>query len=106
MNSFLAALWFRWFGRDDIVSITTAGGSRVGRVKAWGRRGRRYYVGDAVPHMNNHSTYCLKTTEGWFANCAKGRLVSWSVKPISSYVVSTTGKTGIRVFATPRRKKS
>lgn len=93
----LKILWsrirVRYLGRDDIVAIDMgAAGYRIGRVRAWGRHGRRYYRGDPAPHMNNLSTYSVETVEGWFVTVAKGKVASWSVKPICSPVVKVNGK--------------
>lgn len=88
----LVDLWFRYFGRDDLVRIDVPGGYRVGKVRAWGCRGRTYMRGDAVPHMKGHSTYSVETVQGWWVCVAKGKVASWSVKPICSPIVRRDGK--------------
>lgn len=82
------------FGRPDLVDITNVigGERRVGAVKAWGCRGRRYRVGDTVPHLGHRGTYDVLTVEGWFVNVAQGVIASWSVKPISGTTADVYGR--------------
>ena len=87
------AWWIRWIGLDDVVEISRPGhDTRIAHIRAWGRRGQTYRVGDPVPHIGGRSTYDVQTVEGaWWVNCAKGRVASWSVRPIAMTVVRVDG---------------
>jgi len=81
--------------RSDTVDVTNeigASGRRVGKVKAWGRAGKRYTNGDAVPHLKGRSTYSVQTTEGWFVNVSAGKIMSWSRRAIHTTVADTSGR--------------
>lgn len=94
-----------FLGRADVVDVTNAigtSGRRVGHVKAWGCTGKRYTTGDRVPHLRNRSTYSIPTVEGWWVNCAHGRIASWSGKPVMDTSADLYGRVHIAV-ARPRR---
>ena len=82
------------FGRPDLVDITNVigGERRVGHVKAWGCRGRRYRVGDDAPHLAGRSTYSVATVEGWHVSVVQGKVDSWSKKPIHATVADVYGR--------------
>lgn len=83
----------RLFRRPDVVEITNVigGMSARGTVKAWGCAGKRYVTGDAVPHLDNRSTYSVATTEGWYVHVTQGRIDSWSEHPIHDTVADVYG---------------
>ena len=84
------------FSRGQIVDVTNAigGARRVGRVRAWGWRRRRYQTGDRVPHLRGRSTYSVQTTEGWFIHVVQGRIDSWSRHPVQDTVADQFGRIG------------
>lgn len=84
------------FSGGQIVDVTNAigGARRVGRVRAWGWRGRRYQTGDQVPHLRGRSTYSVQTTQGWFIHVVQGRIDSWSRHPVQDTVADQFGRIG------------
>ena len=86
----------RLLTRGQIVDVTNAIGGvrRIGRVRAWGWRGRRYQTGDVVPHLRGQSTYSVQTTEGWFIHVVQGRIDSWSRHPVQETVADQFGRIG------------
>ena len=93
MMSPWAKTLFSW---GQIVDVTNAigGARRVGRVRAWGWRGRRYQTGDQVPHLRGRSTYSVQTTQGWFIHVVQGRIDSWSRHPVQDTVADQFGRIG------------
>lgn len=91
----LRHVWRDLWGIDDVVHLDP---QHIGHVAAWRMRGELYAKGDPAPHLENRSTYSLQTREGWFANVAKGRVESWSVKPIHGTVANVYGE-----LSSPRR---
>ena len=76
------------------VHNVIGGARRVGRVRAWGWRGRRYQTGDRVPHLRGRSTYSVQTDEGWFIHVVQGRIDSWSRHPVQDTVADQFGRIG------------
>ena len=72
---------------------------KVGQVKCFGCTLAYYTTGKQVPPLGGKDVYSIAMREGGFVNVVGGRLVSWTEKPLSSYVLDKYG----HIFGTGTR---